>query len=74
MESVVIQEVVEYLLAHYFRSKKELASEICISYRTLLNCYTGKGTQSTMSIVSARLIRYCVENRIMLGEAIRLPA
>lgn len=43
MESVVIQEVVEYLLAHYFRSKKELASEICISYRTLLNCYTGKG-------------------------------
>lgn len=74
MENIVLEEAVNYLLAHCFRSKKELASEIGVSYRSLLNCCMGKGTHNAMCIVSARLIRYCVENRVMLGEAIRLPA
>lgn len=74
MESIVLEEAVNYLLAHGFRSKKELASEIGVSYRILLNCCLGKGTHNAMSIVSAKLIRYCIENRVMLGEAIRLPA
>ena len=74
MERAVLIETSEYLLAHHFRNKKEMACEIGVSYRTLLNCCMGKGTHNAMCIVSARLIWYCVENRIMLGEAIRLPA
>ena len=74
MERIVLLEAVEYLLAHGFRSKKELGSEIGVPYRILLNCCMGKGTHNAMCIVSVRLIRYCAENRIMLGEAIRLPA
>ena len=74
MEHMVLKELVNYLLAHGFRSKKELASEIGVSYRALLNCCMGKGTHNAMCIVSARLIWYCVANQIMLGEAISLPA
>ena len=72
MESIVLGETINYLLTHGFHSKKELASEIGVSYRTLLNCCMGKGTDRAMNTVSTKLIRYCVENRIMLGEAIRL--
>ena len=73
MERAVLIETSEYLLAHHFRNKKEMACEIGVSYRTLLNCCMGKGTHNATNIVSAKLIRYCVENWIMLGEAIRVP-
>ena len=74
MESVVLKDTVEYLLAHCFRSKKEMANEIGVSYRTLLNCCQGKSTHRAMNTVSAKLIRYCIKKRILLGEAISLPA
>ena len=73
MENIVLREMVEYLLAYCFRSKKEMACEIGVSYRALLNCCTGRGTNRAMNTVSAKLLRYCVENRIALGEAISLP-
>ena len=74
MESIVLRDTVEYLLAHCFRNKKEMACEIGVSYRLLLNCCTGKGTHRAMNVVLMKMIWYCAENRIMLGEAITLPA
>lgn len=73
MEKLVFQNIVEYLLMHRFRTKKDMACEIGISYRILLNCYAGKGTHQAMNIVSAKLLRYCIVNRIALGDAISLP-
>lgn len=72
MEIIVFQNMVEHLLLHYFRSKKELACKTGVSYRLLLNCCIGKGTRKAMYNVSAGILRYCVENRIALGDAINL--
>lgn len=74
MESLILRDTVEYLLANCFRNKKEMACKIGVSYRSLLNCCAGKGTHRAMDVVFTKTIRYCVENRIMLGEAISLPA
>lgn len=73
MENHIFREIVEYLLKHCFHSKKEIAHEIGVSYRVLLNCCTGKGTHRAMNTVSAKILRYCVKNRITLGDAISLP-
>lgn len=72
MDSFILREAVEYLLTSCFRSKKEIASEIGVSYRSLLNCCNQKGTYWDINIVSAKLIRYCVEKQITLHEAINL--
>lgn len=74
MEGIVLEETVKYLLKYSFRSKKEMACKIGVSYRALLNCCAGKGTHRAINDVFAKLIRYCIKNRIMLDEAINLPA
>lgn len=73
MENIILQEAIEYLRVFCFRNKKEMACEIGVSYRSLLNCCTGKSTPHNVNIVSAKLIRYCVKNRIALSESINLP-
>ena len=70
----MVKEIVNHLLEHYFRNKKEMAREINVSYRSLLNCCTGKGTRQSINTVTAKLIRYCMEKRIALSDAINLPA
>ena len=73
MENVVFQAMTEFLLRHCFRNKKDLARKIGISYRTFLNCCSGKGTHRAINDASSKLLRYCIENKIALDDAIILP-
>ena len=71
MDSNVLKSLVDYLLEHTFKSKKELAAAVSVPYRTLLKAYAGQGGKDITISVTEHLLRYCIKNKIPLDQAIR---
>lgn len=65
MESLILRDTVEYLLANCFRNKKEIACKIGVSYRSLLNCCAGKGTHRAMD--GPDIKTSCILRKNMIG-------
>ena len=73
MEYQVIQTLVQYLLATAFSSKKEMAQQMGIPYRTLLNACNAASSLRVKANATEQIIRYCIRQRIALGNAINIP-
>lgn len=70
MEEKVKLHLAQYLLAHDFCSKRAMAQKLELSYRTLLKVCAGKGSRRNLTTVTDRILRYCIQHRIPLDEAL----
>ena len=67
----VIFRIVGYLLERYFPSKRVMADTLGISYRTLLNVCTGRGSTKNINEVTSAILRYCIQHHISLEPALQ---
>ena len=69
MESKIAVFLIQYLLETGMQSKKVLATEIEIPYRTLLKVHAGKGDKQNSTTVTNHILRYCIKEKIELEAA-----
>lgn len=74
MELYCITRLTDFLTSDTFRSKKDLAEQTGIPYRTLLRVCTGQASKRNELQVLERIIRYCVQHRIPIDRALELRA
>ncbi len=72
MELYCITRLADFLTVHTFRSKKELAEQTGIPYRTLLRVCTGQASKRNELQVMERIIRYCVQHQIPIDRSLEL--
>lgn len=70
MEHQIIQRLVQYLLLAGFPSKKAIAQQMGIPYRTLLNACDQESSLRIKAKATEQIIRYCIRQRIALVNAI----
>ena len=70
MEHQIIQRLVQYLLLSGFPSKKAIAQQMGIPYRTLLNACDQESSLRIKAKATEQIIRYCIRQRIALVNAI----
>lgn len=70
MEHLIIQRLVQYLLLSGFPSKKAIALQTGIPYRTLLNACDQESSLRIKAKATEQIIRYCIRQRIPLVNAI----
>ena len=66
MEEEFVKYLICYLLEEQFHSKKEMAEQMGISYRELINASTGQCTQKTAVSVTGHILRYCIRQKVPL--------
>lgn len=62
--------LIQHLLLTETRTKKALAEALEVPYRTLLKVYAGQGDRRSVTQVTSRVLRYCIERQIPLDKAI----
>lgn len=70
MELKVTQYIIQYLLGHGYASKKALAEQFGIPYRTLIRVCGKDADRRTATRVTRSLIRGCVAQRIPIENAL----
>lgn len=70
MEHLIIQRLVQYLLLSGFPSKKAIALQTGIPYRTLLNACDQESSLRIKAKATEQIVRYCIRQRIPLVNAI----
>lgn len=58
--------MVHYLLKTTFRTKKDMADHIGVTYRQLLSVSAGKGSRHSELEVTDHILRYCIKYKIPL--------
>ena len=67
----VILQMISFLLANVFPSKRNMADALGISYRTLLNVCAGRGSTKNINEVTSAILRYCIQYHISLEPALQ---
>jgi len=70
MEHKMLCRLVQYLLEHYFPSKKERATSIAVPYRVFLKACTGHGEKDSDEKATNHILRYCIQIQIPLDQAV----
>jgi len=72
MERELTQQMMRYVLNSCFATKKAMASELDVPYRTLLNAFEQKSSRRITTGVAERILHYCIRQRIPIENAIQL--
>ena len=68
MEQYLIERLTENLVGICFKSKKDMAGKIGISYSTFLSVCSGQSKKQTAENVIGRILRYCIREHISLDN------
>lgn len=58
------RHLAEYLLKHYFSSKKDMACALCIPYSVMLSVFKGESSVRSSEKVMIGIALYCLAQRI----------
>ena len=67
----LLLQMTNYLLTNTFSSKRMMADALGISYRTLLNVCTGRGSTKNINEVTSAILRYCIQHHISLEPVLQ---
>ena len=68
---IVLAQMTTYLLKSQFSSKRNMSDALGISYRTLLNVCTGRGSAKNINEVTSAILRYCIQHHISLEQGLQ---
>ncbi len=66
MNGKIQEDMVQCLLKTTFRTKKDMAAHIGVTYRQLLSVSVGKGSRRSELEVTDHILRYCIKHKIPL--------
>ncbi len=70
MTNDIDKRMVNFLLEHTFRSKKDMAQQIGVPYRALLKVCTGHASKRSIMQVTDRMLYYCIMHQIPISNAL----
>ena len=70
MQNELTAHLVQHIAKTHFTSKRALADALCVPYRALLKVSVGDGNAQYTELVTHRILRYCIEHKILLTTAV----